>query len=125
MKTLVELKKHSGKEFKRTVVGNIQTVETWDEYSQAIKKDAESQGFNPVYEENGDLAITDTQVLRKPKMKKHTQGILKFRSKGYTFTVDGIEAFAYDSIKKDQLIENGFEVRIEGRNPYTLRYELV
>ena len=123
IKTISQLKGYSGRKFKRTIIGDIITLDEWDSYAENIKNDAESKGFNPFYEENGNLSITETQFLSKPKQHRVTYGVVNFRSKDYTFDGDGRTSYG-SAIKKGDLIDNGFRVEVDGRTPYTMKYEL-
>ena len=109
IKTLKELKALSGRTFKRVVDASVPCVENIDAMREQLRASLKAQGYDfSDWEENERSFTFGSQFVQKPKLLRESVGTINFRSKDYTFTVDGAISYG-GQLKKEHLTENGFK----------------
>lgn len=115
IKTLKDLKSTSGSIFTRTIKGK-NTVEFWDKNLPKLKELVNSKGYSYEEEEAG-LRVHDNfnRLVKKPPFNEDPMDIPIYFNRDGTFEtlIDG-NFYHGSKITRDNLIDNGFEVKANG-----------
>ena len=100
-------KNANGKRVEKFVMG-VQTVEDWDDMIKFYESHLVDQGVDPKLEmevsDNG-IEFSNGQFVMKPKMERHSLGVLTVRSKDYYFKKDGDSSLVYGEKKGAKVVD--------------------
>ena len=118
-------KNANGKRVEKFVTGT-KTVEDWDDMIKFYESHLVAQGVDPKTEmtvtDNG-IEFSNGQFVMKPKMERHSTGVLTVRSRDYHFKGDGKDLCLVYGEKKGSKVVDGNLVKVYDWGIVTFKVE--